>query len=45
MENTTVTKYELYKAIAYAVLLTASAFPLSLIGLNVINFIFTRLPQ
>lgn len=42
--NSTVVKQDLYKAITYTTLLVIAAFPLSLLGLQLINFVFTRIP-
>ena len=42
--NSNVLKQDLYKAITFTTLLVLAAFPLSLLGLQLINFVFTKIP-
>ena len=39
MTRETISKKDVYKAVAYAALLVASAIPLAILGLQVLNFV------
>ena len=39
MTRETISKKDIYKALAYATLIVASAIPLSILGIRVLNFV------